>query len=63
MPNKSKRSKLCFKCDESFKILFRAKSDTLKEWKFFCENCLLNFKEETEGYVYGGTWKRDKKKR
>ena len=31
--------------------------ETVKEWVFMCEKCLLEVKQGNKFYQYGGTWK------
>ncbi len=50
----------CFKCDKSFKKLFRCRFDERGGWTFLCQNCLEDSKENSLFYQYGGTWKSKK---
>ena len=31
--------------------------ESVKNWVFMCEPCLLNVKQNNKFYQYGGTWK------
>ena len=58
------RTKKCFKCSKQMYILYRCKYDEIKDWVFFCEDCLKKIKSLFENtYKYGGTWKSKKKQR
>ena len=52
------KKKDCKKCKKSFSKMYRIRYiETLKEWVFMCETCLLEVKQDNKFYEYGGTWK------
>ena len=52
------RKKDCKKCKKSFSKMYRIRHiETVKEWVFMCEKCLLEVKQGNKFYQYGGTWK------
>ena len=56
------RTKECFKCSEKKDVLYRCKYNEIKDWVFFCGECLKQIKNLFEDtYQYGGTWKSKKK--
>ena len=66
MVNSSQRSfysllmkkKDCERCEKSFTKMYRVRYiESVKNWVFMCESCLLEVKQENKFYQYGGTWK------
>ena len=56
------RTKNCFRCHKSKKVLFRCRFQELKDWVFLCDKCLQLAKDRyVDTYQYGGTWKSKKK--
>ena len=56
------REKQCFNCEEIKKTLFRCKYNKKPDWVFICEKCLKKIKKKfCDNFIYGGTWKSNKK--
>lgn len=55
------RIKFCDRCGESAPILFRVKVAKNGKWIFVCPQCWPGVSENNPFYVYGGTWKAEKK--
>ena len=54
----SMRKKECERCKKSFSKMYRLRYiESVKNWVFMCEPCLLNVKQNNKFYQYGGTWK------
>ncbi|MBW4662792.1 MAG: hypothetical protein KME01_01090 [Chroococcus sp. CMT-3BRIN-NPC107] len=53
--------KSCGRCSLTVPILYRVKDRENGKWWFGCDNCLPAVKENNPFYVYGGTWKAQKK--
>jgi len=52
------RKKECERCKKSFSKMYRLRYiESVKNWVFMCEACLLKVKKGNEFYKYGGTWK------
>ena len=52
------RKKDCERCKNSFSKLYRVRYiESVKNWVFMCESCLLEVKQDNKFYKYGGTWK------
>lgn len=56
------REKACNLCQKSAPILYRIQRDESGEWIFVCRNCWEQVSQNNPFYVYGGTWKADKKR-
>ncbi|MCJ8275630.1 MAG: hypothetical protein HRT44_13480 [Bdellovibrionales bacterium] len=57
------RSKICQSCQSEKDVLFRARIEKQSAWLFYCEPCLLELKKASKFYQYGGTWKKNKKRK
>ncbi|MGI8504255.1 MAG: hypothetical protein ACR2LR_24430 [Hassallia sp.] len=55
------RVKLCDRCSQSAPILYRVKYEENSEWVFICHQCWDQVSQDNPFYVYGGTWKAQKK--
>ncbi|MEO1520706.1 MAG: hypothetical protein AAFU78_07990 [Cyanobacteria bacterium J06633_2] len=55
------RHKPCSICSEEKSVLFRVQIDTHPTWHFVCEDCLKTVKSDNPNYIYGGTWKAQKR--
>ena len=54
----SMRKKECERCKKSFSKMYRLRYiESVKNWVFMCEPCLLKVKQNNKFYQYGGTWK------
>ncbi len=52
------KKKDCERCKKSFTKMYRVRYiESLKNWVFMCESCLLEVKKDNKFYKYGGTWK------
>ena len=52
------RKKDCERCEKSFTKMYRVRYiESVKNWVFMCESCLLEVKQDNKFYKYGGTWK------
>ena len=52
---------ICNICKNVDKVHFRVTNSQTPDWIFVCKNCWVSF-SKTEGYKYGGTRKRIRKK-
>ena len=59
---RSLRIKLCDRCTLSASVLFRVQYDESGTWIFVCEQCWAAVSGDNPFYVYGGTWKAQKKR-
>ena len=55
------RHKTCFLCNKSAPTLYRVQHDESAEWIFVCRDCWQKVSQDNPFYVYGGTWKAQKK--
>ncbi|MBD2021442.1 hypothetical protein H6F43_14780 [Leptolyngbya sp. FACHB-36] len=55
------RQKLCSLCQNSSPVLYRIQHDDSGEWIFVCPTCWAAVSQDNPFYVYGGTWKAQKK--
>lgn len=52
------KKKDCKRCKKSFTKMYRVRYiESVKNWVFMCESCLLVVKQDNKFYKYGGTWK------
>lgn len=56
------RVKLCDRCSLSAPILYRVKYEQAGKWIFVCHKCWTAVSENNPFYVYGGTWKQQKRR-
>ncbi|PLZ82380.1 hypothetical protein CEN44_27825 [Fischerella muscicola CCMEE 5323] len=59
---RSHRIKLCSQCNQPASVLYRVKHEQDGEWVFVCPQCWFSVSENNPFYVYGGTWKANKKR-
>ncbi len=59
--SRSLRVKHCHRCQQIVSVLYRVKFDESGEWIFVCERCWSFLSQDNPHYVYGGTWKAQKK--
>lgn len=59
---RSLRIKLCDRCSQPASVLFRVQYDESGTWIFVCEQCWAAVSQNNPFYVYGGTWKAQKKR-
>ena len=55
------RYKSCSRCASELDLLFRVKFDVSGQWRFVCTDCLPSIKIDNPLYIYGGTWKAQKR--
>ena len=58
---RSQRIKLCNRCSQAASVLFRVQYDESGAWIFVCKQCWASVSQNNPFYVYGGTWKADKR--
>lgn len=58
---RSLRVKYCSRCQQIALVLYRIQYDESGEWVFVCERCWSSLSQDNPHYVYGGTWKAQKK--
>jgi hypothetical protein len=58
---RKQRVKLCNRCSNPAPILYRVKYQENGDWVFVCRLCWDSVAPHNTFYVYGGTWKADKK--
>ncbi|MBD2094136.1 hypothetical protein H6F90_03085 [Trichocoleus sp. FACHB-591] len=56
------RVKLCDRCANSAAVLYRVKLDESEQWRFVCDRCWPEVSQGNSFYVYGGTWKAQKRR-
>ncbi|MBD1912069.1 MULTISPECIES: hypothetical protein [unclassified Leptolyngbya] len=56
------REKVCDRCQNSAPVLYRAQIDDTERWVFICDACYSDVSQNNPHYIYGGTWKAQKKK-
>ncbi|MBD1864603.1 MULTISPECIES: hypothetical protein [Trichocoleus] len=56
------RVKLCDRCANSAAVLYRVKLDESEQWRFVCDRCWPEVSQGNPSYVYGGTWKAQKRR-
>jgi protein-arginine kinase activator protein McsA len=56
------RTKPCYLCQKSAPVLYRIQRDESGEWIFVCADCWQQVSQDNPHYVYGGTWKAEKKR-
>jgi hypothetical protein len=54
-------SKLCHRCQQSNKIMYRVQWQIDRAWIFVCPSCWQIVSVDNPHYRYGGTWKQRKK--
>ncbi len=59
---RSIRVKHCVRCSQPAPTLFRVKYEEDGGWVFVCPHCWPQISENNPFYIYGGTWKAEKKK-
>jgi hypothetical protein len=57
------RVKSCYICHQTAPVLYRVKYEEEGDWVFTCPECWQNISQDNPFYVYGGTWKAEKKKK
>ena len=55
------RQKLCDACSQVSSVLYRVQRDQTGAWVFLCPSCRAASELENPFYVYGGTWKANKR--
>ncbi|MBC7646274.1 MAG: hypothetical protein H7095_04080 [Pseudopedobacter sp.] len=55
------REKQCDECGETSSVLYRVQRDSSLEWVFLCLTCQGKTALDNPHYVYGGTWKAQKR--
>jgi hypothetical protein len=55
------RVKHCVSCNQPSAVLYRVKYEEDGDWVFVCPNCWSSLSQDNPHYVYGGTWKAQKK--
>lgn len=55
------RQKHCALCNELSPVLYRVQYDESGQWIFVCPQCWPIINQNNPLYVYGGTWKAEKK--
>ncbi|MEL6400662.1 MAG: hypothetical protein ACFB12_21245 [Leptolyngbyaceae cyanobacterium] len=55
------REKACDRCQLPATKLYRVQLDASKQWQFLCDRCWPIAKDHNPHYVYGGTWKAQKR--
>jgi len=55
------RQKACDRCHQFSQTLYRIQHDDSRKWAFVCLDCLPILSCNNAFYVYGGTWKAQKK--
>ena len=55
------REKKCDRCAKLAQKLYRVQADESKQWQFVCDDCWPMLKKDNPHYVYGGTWKAQKR--
>ncbi|PSB17336.1 hypothetical protein C7B65_18840 [Phormidesmis priestleyi ULC007] len=55
------RQKACSLCKKPAPMLYRVQHDELAQWIFVCHDCWQKVSQDNPFYVYGGTWKAQKK--
>ncbi|MGH8000203.1 MAG: hypothetical protein ACREPR_12415 [Brasilonema sp.] len=58
---RSNRVKLCDRCSQAAPILYRVKYKEDGDWVFVCPECWQQVSQDNLFYLYGGTWKANKK--
>ncbi|MFQ4142896.1 hypothetical protein [Chlorogloeopsis sp. ULAP02] len=58
---RSLRVKLCSQCNQPASVLYRLKHEKDGDWIFVCPQCWQQVSENNPFYIYGGTWKAQKK--
>ncbi|MBI4782017.1 MAG: hypothetical protein HY785_11965 [Oscillatoriophycideae cyanobacterium NC_groundwater_1537_Pr4_S-0.65um_50_18] len=56
------RSKPCSQCSQRAAVLYRSQIDASQQWVFVCPACFPSISQNNPHYVYGGTWKAQKKR-
>jgi len=56
------RVKFCGRCSQTVPILYRVKYEEDGQWVFVCPDCWQQVSQNNSFYVYGGTWKAQKKR-
>lgn len=60
--SRSIRTKLCNRCSQPAPVLYRVQYDESGDWIFVCGECWSSVSQDNPYYVYGGTWKAQKKR-
>ncbi len=55
------RQKSCDACGQVSSVLYRVQRDQTGVWVFLCPACRAVAERENQFYVYGGTWKANKR--
>ncbi len=55
------RQKSCDACAQASSVLYRVQRDQTGVWVFLCSSCRVKVEFENPFYVYGGTWKANKR--
>jgi hypothetical protein len=55
------RVKSCAECQTIAPVLFRVRANDTAPWQFVCQTCLPHIKDNNPNYIYGGTWKAQKR--
>ncbi|HEY9697220.1 MAG TPA: hypothetical protein V6D10_08160 [Trichocoleus sp.] len=59
---RSNRIKTCDRCLQSAAVLYRVQYDVSGQWFFLCDRCYPTVSQDNPYYVYGGTWKAQKRR-
>jgi hypothetical protein len=55
------RIKPCGICTQIVPVLYRIQHENKGDWVFVCPECWQRVSQDNSFYVYGGTWKANRK--
>jgi hypothetical protein len=55
------RTKACDRCQVLAGIMYRIRVDKFDLWQFVCQPCWTSISHDYPDYIYGGTWKSQKR--
>jgi hypothetical protein len=55
------RIKSCGICAQTVPVLYRIQHEHKGDWVFVCPECCQRVSQDNQFYVYGGTWKANRK--